>query len=632
MKKRKINSTGLKQLLKYIFKYYKVQIIIVLICLIISSIVNMAASVFLEYFIDDVIMPSIKLGFDAVYDKLVSITIIMCITYLVGLISTIIYTQIMARLGQSLNNRIRKDLFNKMESLPISFFDTHEHGDIMSIYTNDVDTLREFVSQSMIQVVTTTISLLVVTFLMLYYSFWLTLMVLFGAIVMTLVSKKVAGGSVVYFKKQQETTGKVEGYIEEIMNGEKVVKVFSHENKTKEEFDEINNSLYQDSNKANFLSNALMPVLGNIGNFVYVFVAVLGALLIFNNCFNVSIIGITETLQIGIVVSFLTLTRQFCMQIGQLSNQAGMISLATAGAGRIFAFLNEESEQDEGYVTIVNYKLDKNKNIVETTEHTNLWAWKHPHHEGGVTYTPLKGDIVLDNVDFSYIEGKTILHNVSIHAVEGEKIALVGATGAGKTTITNLINRFYDIQDGKIRYDGININKIKKSDLRKSLGMVLQDTNLFTGTVMENIRYGRLDATDEEVYKAAKIANAYDFITRLPQGFNTMLLSDGANLSQGQRQLLSIARCAVANTPAMILDEATSSIDTRTELLVQEGFNKLMMGRTVFIIAHRLSTVQNSDDIIVLDHGQIIEEGTHQELLKKKGTYYQLYTGVFELE
>jgi ATP-binding cassette subfamily B multidrug efflux pump len=445
-------------------------------------------------------------------------------------------------------------------------------------------------------------------------------------------SKTFAGKSIHYFRAQQKETGSTEGYIEEIMNGEKVVKVFTHEDEVKEEFNKHNEDLFKVSENATFYSNVLGPVLMNISNFVYVIVAIAGSILIFTGCFNISLRGYEASLSVGIVISFLTLTRQFAQSINNISQQIGIIAQASAGASRVFNMIDQKPEEDDGYVTLVNVKIGQNNELIETKERTNIWAWKHPHHEGGITYTLLKGEIVLNHVDFGYVPEKIVLHDVTIDAKAGERIAFVGATGAGKTTITNLINRFYDIQDGKIRYDGININKIKKSDLRKSLGVVLQDTSLFTGTVLENIRYGRLDATDEEVYEAAKIANAYDFITRLPQGFNTMLTSDGANLSQGQRQLLSIARCAVANTPAMILDEATSSIDTRTEQLVQEGTNKLMAGRTVFVIAHRLSTVQNSNNIIVLDHGRIIEEGTHDDLIKKKGVYYQLYTGAFELE
>jgi len=632
--KKKLNPSALKRLIKYILSRHKFAITVVVISVLFSSVLNMSSSIFLENIIDQVIMPAITegLGFEGVKDKLIILTITMTSVYAVGIVFSIIYTQIMARLSERINNELRKDVFNNMESLPIKFFDTHAYGDIMSVYTNDIDTLANFVAGTMIQLISTFFTLIYVIGIMLYYSIWMMFVVFLGSILMLLASKKFASQSIVFFKQQQQNTGIVEGYIEEIMNGEKVVKVFTHEDAVKKEFDEKNNELFNVSEKANFNSNVLGPVLMNISNLVYVLVAIIGSILVFTGCFNISVRGYEQTISVGIIVSFLTLTRQFSQSINTISQQVGTIAQCSAGAGRIFALIDEKPEVDDGYVSLVNVKFGLNNEIIETNERTNIWAWKHPHHEGGTTFTLLKGEVILNHVDFGYVPNKIILHDITIDAKSGERIAFVGATGAGKTTITNLLNRFYDIQDGRIRYDGININKIKKSDLRRSLGMVLQDTSLFTGTVMENIRYGRLDATDDEVFEAAKIANAYDFITRLPEGFNTMLISDGSNLSQGQRQLLSIARCAVANAPAMILDEATSSVDTRTEQLVQEGTNKLMKGRTVFIIAHRLSTVQNSDDIIVLDHGKIIEEGSHQELLDEKGIYYQLYTGAFELE
>jgi len=631
---KKIDRSALSRLLKYIFSRHKAAIIIVIVSVLLSSVLNMSSSIFLQKIIDEVIMPCIEQGlkFADVRDDLMNILYMMIGMYTGGIIASIVYGQIMASLSERVNNELRKDMFNSMEVLPIKFFDTHAYGDIMSLYTNDIDTLAQFVSNSLVQIISTLFTLTYVVVIMVYYSVWMLIVVLVGALLMLAASKTFAGKSIHFFREQQKETGSTEGYIEEIMNGEKVVKVFTHEEKVEEEFNKHNEDLFKVSKNATFYSNVLGPVLANIANLVYVIVAIAGSILIFTKCFNISLRGYEPTISVGIVVSFLTLTRQFSQSINNFSQQIGMIAQASAGASRVFNMIDQKPENDDGYVVLVNVKLGQNGEIIETNEHTNLWAWKHPHHEGGVTYTLLKGEIVLNHVDFGYVPEKIVLQDVTIDAKAGERIAFVGATGAGKTTITNLINRFYDIQDGKIRYDGININKIKKADLRKSLGVVLQDTSLFTGTVLENIRYGRLDATDEEVYEAAKIANAYDFITRLPQGFNTMLQSDGSNLSQGQRQLLSIARCAVANTPAMILDEATSSIDTRTEQLVQEGTNKLMMGRTVFVIAHRLSTVQNSNNIIVLDHGKIIEEGTHSELLTKKGVYYQLYTGAFELE
>ena len=631
---KKINRSALSRLIKYIFNKHKLAVIVIVVCVLLSSVLNMSSSIFLEQIVDQIIMPCIKQGlrFEDFKDKLMQILFTMIAVYSAGIITTIIYGQIMASLSETINNELRKEMFNSMEVLPIKFFDTHAYGDVMSLYTNDIDTLSQFISNSLIQIVSTVFTLTYVVCIMLYYSIWMLFVVLLGALLMLGASKTFAGKSIHYFREQQKETGSTEGYIEEVMNGEKVVKVFTHEDAVKADFNKHNEELFKVSESATFYSNVLGPVLMNISNFVYVIVAIAGSILIFTNCFNISLRGYETSLSVGIVISFLTLTRQFSQSINNISQQIGIIAQASAGAARVFSMIDQKAEQDDGYVTLVNVKIGQDNELIETNERTNIWAWKHPHHEGGVTYTPLKGEIVLNHVDFGYVPEKIVLHDVTIDAKAGERIAFVGATGAGKTTITNLINRFYDIQDGKIRYDGININKIKKSDLRKSLGVVLQDTSLFSGTVLENIRYGRLDATDEEVYEAAKIANAYDFITRLPQGFNTILSSDGANLSQGQRQLLSIARCAVANTPAMILDEATSSIDTRTEQLVQEGTNKLMAGRTVFVIAHRLSTVQSSNDIIVLDHGKIIEEGNHKELIDKKGVYYQLYTGAFELE
>jgi len=512
----------------------------------------------------------------------------------------------------------------------------------MSYYTNDIDTLRQLISQSLPQLLASVISITVIFFTMLAYSLWLTLVVVLAIIAMLFVTKKIGGNSAKYFIRQQKSLGTMEGYIEEMMNGQKVVKVFCHEEESKKDFKKINGELFDDAEKANIFANMLMPILGNIGNILYVLVAFVGgAIYIFGKDANINVgfsyiianKSLMGALSIEIIVAFLNIAKQFSNQIGQVSNQINSVVMALAGADRIFGLVDEKPEDDNGYVTLVNANIDENGNITESKERTGRWAWKHPHTaDGSVTYTELKGDIIMDKVDFGYVPDKIVLHDVSLYAHQGQKVAFVGATGAGKTTITNLINRFYDIADGKIRYDGININKIKKDDLRRSLGIVLQDTNLFTGSVMENIRYGKLDATDEDVYEAAKLANADDFIQRLPQGYNTMLTADGANLSQGQRQLISIARAAVCNAPVMIMDEATSSIDTRTELIVQQGTDRLMEGRTVFIIAHRLSTVQNADVIMVLDHGRITERGSHEELIAKKGNYYQLYTGAFELE
>ena len=521
-------------------------------------------------------------------------------------------------------------MFGGMQNLPIKYFDTNKHGDIMSYYTNDIDTLRQLISQSMPALIRSIAIVIGVFFIMLYYSVWMTLLLLVGVAAMMIISKKVGGGSAKYFIKQQQSIGKAEGFIQEMMNGQKVIKVFNHEEECISDFEEINTALCDDSCKANAYANILGPIIMNIGNIIYVLIAVAGGLFLLSGVPNISISGLGFS--ISIIIPFLNMTKQFTGNINQLSQQINSIVMGLAGAERIFALMDETPETDDGYVTLVNANIAPDGTITETDKHTGCWAWKHPHGDGTLTYTALQGDVQMNDVDFGYVEGKTVLHNVSVYAKPGQKVAFVGATGAGKTTITNLINRFYDIADGKIRYDGININKIKKADLRRSLGIVLQDTNLFTGTVMDNIRYGNLDATDEECITAAKLAGADDFITRLPGGYDTELSNNGANLSQGQRQLLAIARAAVADPPVMILDEATSSIDTRTEAIVQRGMDKLMEGRTVFVIAHRLSTVMNSDVIMVLDHGRVIERGTHDQLIAKKGTYYQLYTGAFELE
>ena len=569
--------------------------------------------------------------------KLITLT---CSILFLGLCATAAREQLVAFMTQGFLDKMRRRLFDKMEDLPVKYFDQNTHGDVMSIYTNDIDTLRQLISQGLPSVFSAAITLVVLVSVMMYYSISLMLVVVLGVICMFLVTKKVGGNSAKFFVKQQQSVGKVEGYIEEMMNGQKVIKVFTHEAAAKADFDKVNDEWCVNSRKAHIFSNVFGPIMNNIGNILYVLTAFVGGVLIIfgDKVPSVSFMTLVKEgtllapLSVAVVASYLGMCKQFTGQVNQASQQINAIAMAMAGAKRIFALLEEEPETDDGYVTLVNCR-EENGEIVECAEHTGKWAWKHPHSaDGTVTYTPLRGDVVFDRVDFSYVPGKQVLYDVSLYAKPGQKVAFVGATGAGKTTITNLINRFYDIEDGKIRYDGININKIKKDDLRHSLGIVLQSTNLFTGTVMENIRYGKLDATDEECISAAKLANAHDFITRLPEGYNTMLTSNGANLSQGQRQLLSIARAAVADPPVMILDEATSSIDTRTEAHVQKGMDALMEGRTVFVIAHRLSTVQNADAIMVLDHGRIIERGSHNDLIAQKGTYYALYTGAFELE
>ena len=631
-----IKKGTMKRLLKYVFSYYKWHLTVVFICLIVSAAGGLVSSVFMQQNIDHVIEPGVKYGFAAVKKTLIRNLVIMGSVYALALTATFLYQRIMATVTQGVLYHFRKDMFDKMQTLPVKYFDTHAHGEIMSSYTNDTDAVRQLVGQSIPTLFSSSLTIIVAVAVMLTYSFLMTAVFFLCVFLMAFAVKKIGGKSGRYMVAQQRSLAIEEGFVEEMMKGQKVVKVFTHEQAAKEDFDRFNDQLYSDAKNAHTFGNIMGPILGNIGNFTYVFLAICGGLLLSSGIPNLgfsSIVGGLKPITLGFVIPFLGMSRRSTQSVNEISHQVSMIAMGLAGTTRVFNLIDEQPETDEGYVTLVNVQKDENGELQETEKHTGVWAWKHYHKEDGTTtYTELKGDIVMENVDFGYVPEKQVLTDVSLYAKPGQKIAFVGATGAGKTTITNLINRFYDIADGKIRYDGININKIKKDDLRRSLGIVLQDTNLFTGTVMENIRYGRLDATDEECIEAAKLANADDFICRLPDGYDTMLTNNGANLSQGQRQLLSIARAAVADTPAMILDEATSSIDTRTEALVTDGMDKLMQGRTVFVIAHRLSTVRNSDAIMVLDKGRIIERGTHEQLIEQKGVYYQLYTGAFELE
>lgn len=622
MNKQPVNKwSTIKRLLAYVFKNYKLLFALVLVCILISSAVTVAGSLFLQIVIDSYITP-LLLEENPVFDGLLRAIGTMGIVYLAGVVASLLYNRWMVTISQGILKDIRMDMFQHMQKLPIRYFDTHTHGDVMSYYTNDTDTLRQVLSQSIPQMFSSMITIIAVFISMVIMSIPLTVIVLLTLGIMLKTVSVIAGKSGKYFANQQKSLGSVNGYIEEMIDGVKVVKVFCHESEAKDDFDVLNDELFVNADSANKFANILMPIMQNLGNVQYVLIAVGGGFL--------AIQGI-GSLTLGGIAAFLQLSKSFTSPIGQMSQQLNSIVMAIAGAERIFALLDEDVEEDHGYVTLVNAKMTQGE-VSETSEYTGMWAWKHPHADGSLTYTKLEGDVRFYDVDFEYDEGKPILHNITLYGEPGQKVAFVGSTGAGKTTITNLINRFYDLADGKIRYDGININKIKKSDLRRSLGVVLQDTNLFSTSIMENIRYGKLDASDDEVIAAAKLANAHDFIMRLPNGYQSELSGNGANLSQGQRQLLSIARAAVANPPVMILYEATSSIDTRTEALVQQGMDQLMHGRTVFVIAHRLSTIKNADAIMVMDHGRIIERGNHEKLIKENGQYYQLYTGKLELD
>lgn len=625
-KKPKVTKNTLKtakRLLGYVTSRYKIQFVAVFICIIVSSIASISVSLSLKFLLDDFILPLIGQQ-DPNFSELYHALSILAIIFMSGVICTFIYSRLMVKIGQGVLKQVRDDMFEHMQRLPIRYFDQNTNGSIMSLYTNDTDTLRQMINQSIPQVLMSTITIIATFISMVILSPLLTILAIVMIGLLLFVTKTIGGNSGKYFLRQQLALADVTGFVEERMNGQRVIKIFNHERVSEEEFDALNEKLFDAAKNANRFANMMGPIIGNLGNLQFVLTAVLGGAL--------SVAGIGG-ITLGVMASYLQFTKSFTQPFMQVAQQFNSIVMALAGAERIFQMIDEEPEVDEGYVTLVNAKKDENGNIIECKERTGLWAWKHPHQaDGSITYTELTGDVRFFDMTFGYTDEKMVLHDVSLFAKPGQKIAFVGSTGAGKTTITNLINRFYDVQDGKIRYDGININKIKKADLRRSLGIVLQDTHLFTGTIMENIRYGKLDATDEEVYEAARLAHADQFINMLPNGYQTMLSGDGEELSQGQRQLLSIARAAVANPPVLILDEATSSIDTRTESIVQKGMDNLMKGRTVFVIAHRLSTIRNSDAIMVLDHGRIIERGAHEELIAQKGTYYQLYTGKLELD
>ncbi len=636
--KRKINFKMLGRVLGHLFRAYPVMAPVTCFFILCEALVATIPAIFTQKVLDIILRYESTGNTDwaAAKGEILPLIFILASLYVMSMIFITLHTQFMAVITQGFLCKMRRKMFEGMQNLPIRYFDTHKHGDIMSYYTNDIDTLRQLISQSLPNLLKSGIIVVAVLAIMLWYSIWMTLVILVGVIFMILVSGKIGGGSAKYFIRQQKAIARTEGYVQEMMNGQKVIKVFCHERRVEEEFDEINGELYEVSYRAHAYANMLGPIIMNIGNILYVTVATVGGVFLLTGASDLGIgsliTGSVGLLTLDVVIPFLNMTKQFTGNVNGISQQINSIIMALAGAERIFSLMDEQPEADEGYVTLVDAEIDGQGTITETDHHTGHWAWKHPHGDGTLTYTELKGDVRLTDVDFGYTPEKTVLHDVNVYAEPGQKVAFVGATGAGKTTITNLINRYYDIADGKIRYDGININKIKKSDLRRSLGIVLQDTNLFTGTVMDNIRYGNLGATDDECIAAAKLAGADDFITRLPAGYATELTNNGANLSQGQRQLIAIARAAVADPPVMILDEATSSIDTRTEAIVQRGMDSLMHGRTVFVIAHRLSTVMNSDVIMVLEKGRIIERGNHEKLIAEKGTYYQLYTGAFELE